>query len=152
MLLDISHALKSPGVSFGFTVSGSFEPICVSGEEIRFNLPVEVSGSLAFTGKNVILAGIINANYSALCCRCLKEVRAEMSVGFDEEFGKEPDEAHPDRYLYRGERIDLGQMAGDFIALNVPMRHLCGENCLGLYPICGADRNTTSCRCSSKII
>jgi uncharacterized protein len=147
MLLDISQALKSPGVSFGFTVSESFEPMCAGGEEIRFSKPVEVTGSYVFTGENFFLRGNIQAEYTALCCRCLKELHSTMSIGFSEEFGREPDENNPDRYLYRGEQIDLSQMAGDHISLNTPMRHLCSENCLGLCPICGADRNIAQCHC-----
>jgi uncharacterized protein len=71
-----------------------------------------------------------------------------MSLDFSEEFGKEPDESHPDRYLYRGEQIEIGRMAGDLISLNTPMRHLCSESCRGLCPVCGADRNTAGCSCS----
>jgi uncharacterized protein len=148
MLLDISQALKSPGVSFGFTVSEAFSPICAGGEEIRFTKPVEVSGTYVFTGENFFLRGSIRAEYMAQCCRCLKDVAASMSVGFSEEFGREPDESHPDRYIYSGEKIELGRMGSDFISLNTPMRHLCSEGCRGLCPVCGADRNLTDCRCS----
>jgi len=147
MLLDVSQALKSPGVSFGFALSEDFEPMSSAGEEIRFLKPVEVSGSYVFTGENFFLRGGIQAGYAALCSRCLKEVRAGMSVEFSEEFAREPDEDHPDRYLYRGERIELGQMAGDLISLNIPMRHLCSESCRGLCPICGADMNAGDCGC-----
>jgi uncharacterized protein len=148
MLLDVSQALNSSGVSFGFALSEAFEPMCNAGEEIRFLKPVEISGSYVFTGEIFFLLGTIKAVYAALCCRCLKEVRTEMSIGFSEEFGREPDEDHPDRYLFQGERIELGQMAGDLISLNTPMRHLCGEGCRGLCPVCGADRNISDCRCA----
>jgi uncharacterized metal-binding protein YceD (DUF177 family) len=108
MRLDISHALKAPGVSFGFSIAENLEPMYAGGEN-------------------------------------LKEVRAGMAVPFSEEFAREEDDDHPDRYLFRGESLDLTQMAGDLVSLNVPMRHLCGDGCKGLCPVCGADRNSTDC-------
>jgi uncharacterized protein len=147
MLLDISKALKAPGVSFGFSISESFQSIYAGGEEIHFLKPVDVSGSYIFTGDNFFLNGTVVADYSAQCCRCLKDVLSSMSVSFEEEFVKFPDEEHPDKYLYRGEQLDLSQMVGDIISLNTPMRHLCSEDCRGLCPVCGIDRNITKCDC-----
>lgn len=148
MQLDISQALKSPGVSFRFAVSESIGTMSAGLEEIRFMKPVEVSGSYVFTGENFFLRGRIDAEYIAPCSRCLQEVCAKMSVGFSEEFGREPDETHPDRYLYQGERIEMSQMVSDLISLNAPMKHLCAEGCRGLCPTCGTDRNAADCRCA----
>jgi uncharacterized protein len=147
MQLDISRALKTPGVSFKFAVSENLGAMSAGLEEIRFTKPVEVSGSYVFTGENFFLRGRIDAEYAVPCSRCLREVRAKMSIGFSEEFGKEPDESHPDRYLYQGECIEIGQMVNDLISLNTPMKHLCAEGCRGLCPTCGTDRNAADCRC-----
>jgi uncharacterized protein len=148
MQLDISQAMKQPGVSFGFAVSENFGAMSAGLEEITFIKPVQVSGSYVFTGENFFLRGRIDAEYVALCSRCLKEVRSSLSVGFSEEFGREPDESHPDRYLYQGERIEMGQMVGDLISLNTPMKHLCADGCRGLCPVCGGDRNAMDCHCA----
>lgn len=148
MRLDISQALKAPGVSFGFDVSEDFEPMNAGGEQIRFVRPVSVSGSYVFTGEIFFLRGTISAIYAAVCCRCLKEMESSMSIPFSEEFAQDVDEDHPDRYLYKGEALELGQMVGDLISLNTPMRHLCKEDCRGLCPVCGADRNIADCRCN----
>lgn len=147
MLLDIGHALKSPGVSFGFAVSESLAPMCAGGEEISFSRPVEVRGTLTSTGELIMLKGTLSAGYTARCSRCLADVHECLSVEFTEEFARAADEDHPDRYLYSGEKLDLGQMAGDLISLNTPMRHLCAEDCRGLCPACGADRNHQDCGC-----
>lgn len=147
MVLDVSNALKFPGQSFGFSVSGAYEPMCAAGETLRFTGPVSVSGNYVFTGEDILLRGTIKANYVAACGRCLKDVFSELTVSFSEEFARTADEEHPDRYLYSGEKLELDRMAGDLISLNGPMRHLCGEDCRGLCPICGADKNTAQCNC-----
>lgn len=149
MQLDISNALKAPGVTFGFSVTENLEPMCAGGEEIRFIQPVEVSGGFVFTGDNILLKGSVKAQYQAECCRCLKAVTASMQIPFSEEYAKVEDEEHPDRYLYRGEQLVLSPMVEDLISLNTPMRHLCSESCKGLCPVCGADRNETRCGCQS---
>jgi uncharacterized protein len=147
MLLDVSTALKAPGIQFDFSFTEKWEPISVGGEEIRFDQPVEASGNFVYTGENFLINGRLDAHYIVSCCRCLKDVASEMSVDFDEEFVKTEDEEHPDRYLYRGDKISLDPMIGDLLSLNTPMRHLCNESCRGLCPECGADRNTTDCHC-----
>ena len=147
MRLDISKALKTPGQPLEFELSERFEPICVAGEGIRFTQPVVVSGKAVFTGEDFFLRGSIRAEYIGTCCRCLKDVPSVMEISFTEEFAKDSDENHPDRYLYQGEKLELGQMVGDLISLNAPMRHLCNDNCLGLCPVCGVDRNLADCGC-----
>ena len=147
MVLNISNALKAPGTSFQFSLTQDLEPMAVSGEEIVFRRAVEVTGKYMFSGASFQLEGSLAVSYKAPCSRCLKDVEAELLIPFDEEFAKEADDEHPDRYLYQGEQIVLDQIVGDLIALNIPMRHLCNEGCRGLCPVCGADRNTTDCRC-----
>ena len=147
MRLELSKALKNPGQPMPFELSEQFEPINVAGEELRFTKPVTVSGKATYTGEDFFLTGSIHAEYIATCCRCLKDVPSTMEIVFTEEYAKQADENHPDRYLYQGETIELGQMAGDLISLNAPMRHLCSEDCQGLCPVCGVDRNKTKCDC-----
>lgn len=150
MHLDISQALKIPGITFGFRIAEPHEPMDVGGELLRFTKPVEVSGTFLFTGEDFLVRGGITAQYVAQCCRCLKDVHSAMLVSFEEEYAREPDEDNPDRYLYVGEKLDLSKMVEDLISLNTPMKHLCNEACKGLCPVCGADRNTTECSCEQE--
>jgi len=43
--------------------------------------------------------------------------------------------------------IDLQGYINEFLILNIPMKTLCKENCLGLCPHCGADLNKEPCTC-----
>ncbi len=49
---------------------------------------------------------------------------------------------------FRGSEIDLGSFLQEVIALAFPVQPVCREECRGLCPQCGADRNTESCECS----
>ncbi|MGB5660320.1 MAG: DUF177 domain-containing protein [Thermoanaerobaculia bacterium] len=46
-----------------------------------------------------------------------------------------------------GEEMDTLQLVREQLLLNIPMRSLCSEECLGLCPTCGANRNCESCGC-----
>ena len=49
------------------------------------------------------------------------------------------------------ERIDLEPVFREQFVLAVPYAPLCTEDCKGLCPQCGIDRNTASCSCEPPI-
>jgi uncharacterized protein len=49
---------------------------------------------------------------------------------------------------YRGAEIQVDSLCLELIALALPVQPLCREDCAGLCPRCGADRNTTPCECA----
>jgi uncharacterized protein len=46
-----------------------------------------------------------------------------------------------------GETFDTGPLLREQLQLGVPMKPLCREDCRGLCPQCGADRNRGDCDC-----
>lgn len=46
-----------------------------------------------------------------------------------------------------GEEMDTLQLVREQLLLNIPMRSLCSDDCQGLCPTCGANRNCESCGC-----
>ena len=51
---------------------------------------------------------------------------------------------------FRGPEIELGAYLREVVALGLPVKPLCKEDCRGLCPRCGADRNRESCGCEIK--
>ena len=49
---------------------------------------------------------------------------------------------------FRGTEIHLDRFVGEILSLAVPVQPLCREDCRGLCPRCGVDRNVESCACS----
>lgn len=50
---------------------------------------------------------------------------------------------------YYSERdVPLKDLALEQVQLSIPMKPLCDEKCLGLCPVCGANRNRESCSCA----
>lgn len=48
---------------------------------------------------------------------------------------------------YSDDRIDLGDRLREQLHLDVPLRGLCRDDCRGLCPTCGINRNTGTCTC-----
>jgi uncharacterized protein len=48
---------------------------------------------------------------------------------------------------YGQNRLDLGELIREQFFLALPMKRLCREDCRGLCPACGANRNLVQCGC-----
>lgn len=53
--------------------------------------------------------------------------------------------------FYTERAISLRELAAEQIQLSIPMKPLCDEQCLGLCPQCGANRNREQCSCEMSM-
>jgi uncharacterized protein len=92
------------------------------------------------------------------CTRCLAPAPQPVSIHFKDEFHSKievntgaplpaPDEDDP-YFLDEAHRVDLGAALREYALLELPMQALCREDCRGLCPICGKDRNLEPCSCA----
>jgi uncharacterized protein len=86
------------------------------------------------------------------CWRCLEEARIHLAVESDEfAAAGRPADAPFDEDLdsaYVADRtLDLAAWTRDAIAEAVPATFLCRDDCAGLCPTCGANRNEADCGC-----
>jgi uncharacterized protein len=90
--------------------------------------------------------GTVSAPWVGLCRRCTTPVEGELRIAVHERFadGSLPEDEF---YPITDDTIDLGPMVRDAIVLELPMAPLCREDCRGLCPQCGADRNEGDCAC-----
>ena len=49
--------------------------------------------------------------------------------------------------VFDGEVIDIDEMVREQLLLALPAQILCREDCKGLCPECGGDRNLNECKC-----
>jgi uncharacterized protein len=118
--------------------------------------PVTVHGRLSAAGEGrYYFTGEFEGSALGECTRCLNQVlvRAGDSIQClfveSDEDGLEDD---PDVFLLdsKSRRIDVGPAVREGWILAVPSFVLCREDCKGLCPMCGVDRNTTACSCASS--
>jgi uncharacterized protein len=133
----------------------------VDPEEGILRKDVCIQGSLSKVGWEVILKGSISTEMEMICSRCLEplnyEVRSKVSSRYvpGQEAGRQDTdvELHAsdiEMEYYSDDRIDLTQAVYDQMILSLPLVQLCREDCKGVCPHCGVNRNKESCQCSDK--
>jgi uncharacterized protein len=99
----------------------------------------------------------------AVCCtRCLKTLSQPIVAEADLLLRVQPADTSAaeirlaqedlDVLALDDERLDTEPILKEQLQLNVPMRALCSEDCAGLCPRCGADRNETPDCCEDRVI
>lgn len=50
-----------------------------------------------------------------------------------------------------GDQIDLVPVVRETIMIELPVAPLCSPECAGICPLCGVDRNSAPCECSTEV-
>ena len=127
--------------------------------EVRLLEPAAVRCRVRRDGKDIELQGKVEAKLEAVCGRCLHPVELPITTGFKERFVRAVSWATEEQHelqaedlniaVFDGEGIELDDLVREELLLAVPVNVLCREDCQGLCPICGVDRNLSSCQCES---
>ncbi len=108
---------------------------------------------------SVHVRGHVSARLGLECGRCLERYPLAVDQELDlfylphrpgsDEAEDEVELSDRDMVVafYEGERLDLGQVLREQFLLAQPMKKLCREDCRGLCPACGANRNSAACGC-----
>lgn len=131
--------------------------IVLEDERLRLIDPPTVSGQLRQEGRRVHVSGQLAARVQVECDRCLKPVEIPVDSRFKLEYVTAEDyEAQQaveltqedlDLSVFDGEVIDIDELVTEEILLAVPDHVLCNDDCKGICPVCGADRNLVDCGC-----
>lgn len=105
--------------------------------------------------EKVRLVGHIKATVEFECDRCLKPLSVVVDQGFDLLYvpplgiAEEHELGEDDLSIafYQGGEIDIDDLVREQIELAIPMARLCGSECRGLCPQCGANLNNFDCAC-----
>ena len=131
-------------------------------ERISLTEPATVTGKVRLAGNEVFVNGHVNAQARVECDRCLQPVDAPVDADFKLDYitGSEYEsgsvaeltEAEMSVAVFDGQAIDVDEIVKEQVVLAVPTRMLCREDCKGICPECGTDRNTGSCSCTTEDI
>ena len=130
MELDVSKAFLTPGTEFPFEGKESMPPQNVMGETVTFD-QVSLRGTYMALEDHVRLRGTLDTTAHGACARCMEPADVQIHVEFGENFRKDIDEAEAEDFRFEGKTISLTQMTLALVMLNLPMRFLCKEGCLG---------------------
>jgi len=143
-------------------------------DNVVFVEPVYGSAKVTNTGRGFYATGTAKVTARIACDRCLEPYVAELAAEFEQAFrepgasGRRPtteekdeaegeeerevpapdDESRP----YDGDTIDLTETVSEAFLLAAPVKFVCREDCKGICPMCGVNRNVSECSCASPAI
>jgi len=152
MLVDLSYVLKSEGRQINVDVPLEmlrFES-GLGAFEIMEKSPVHLSVTNIGKKKARVL-GSVSLVFRTNCDRCLAETPTPLHLEFDrivtspEEHGE--DDEIDDLSFMEGSQLDVETFVYNEIIGNWPDKILCKEDCKGICPVCGQNRNERECGC-----
>lgn len=104
---------------------------------------------------SVVVEGHISGTITMNCGRCLetfsKVVDTQFVTIFKEKDSITPDDEENDVLSYDRYSIDLYECLKETLLLELPLKPLCKETCLGMCPVCGKNQNIEKCSCDKTI-
>jgi uncharacterized protein len=128
------------------------------GLDSRFKDRVRVQAVLDKTGHQVHLKTKIQTSGRFTCDRCAEEFEHPLSAQYEivyivEESQRKAGIGDEVQYLTPDMNVlDLGEDVRQFLILAVPQKLLCKDECQGLCPKCGVNRNKVQCNCTTQEI
>ena len=133
-------------------------PLTVKGQA---ELIVEHRGPKEFV-EDIRLRAEFSGRFEQLCARCLEPVEKPLEGTFDLIFRPGGVDNVPGEHAITEDETEIGyyEQSGllledavrEQVLLTLPGRTLCREDCKGLCPHCGINRNLASCECVEKPI
>jgi len=131
-----------------------------AGEGVAQGSPLQAAGLaelLAHTDGEIRIQGRYTVEMAGECDRCLGRARFPLDARFDlfyrpmsfiaREEEVEIDEGEAEIGFYEGGGLELEDILREQVLLALPMQRVCRDDCKGICPVCGQNRNETACDC-----
>lgn len=110
-----------------------------------------------FGAREIRVRGDLRGAMEVVCARCLEPIRVPVVCSIDlfyrpmARIAREEevalDEAECEVGFYQGGGVELADVVREQVTIELPMRSLCREDCRGICPACGKNRNREACDC-----
>jgi uncharacterized protein len=156
--VNVSDVMQETGNHKTVPLSIQLDSFDLAGQVIEFEGLFTGSAEIWNAGDRLLVQFAISGTAIAPCSRCLNPVHLPLDLSFEEEYveGQEDDGLGEDEELaevrtvtyFKGDELDLTDSLRENVLLEVPMKVLCSEGCLGLCPTCGTNLNESTCSCA----
>jgi uncharacterized protein len=156
------HELELRKVRFSLSMAPG--QVDLLDQRLRQAGSLEVSGGAEIAGSlgEIRVHGHIKGLIETDCDRCLEVTAIALDGDFDllyqpdveAEGGQEREISTDDADVgfYSGSGIELVDVIREQILLWLPMHPVCRDDCQGICPVCGQNRNSQPCRCHEEAV
>lgn len=145
--------IRPDGTEFKFAESTEELDLAVDG--VGFPSPIEVNLFGTKTGDELVFQGSISARAELECARCLDTFESVLTSKMQFVIHlieiNQPQDSDDDDFVVlpkTTQEYDIGQRVREAIILELPLKPLCSDSCLGLCPMCGTNLNDSTCDCT----
>jgi uncharacterized protein len=123
--------------------------------DYRFQGAVPVHVRHYRLGSDLFFRGEFTGRVFGTCARCLEDYPFSLHKEFtfvlkphaEQLANQELTEEDVSLSFYQGDEVDLAPLVRETLILSLPTIPLCSDECRGLCPNCGVNRNVVSCTC-----
>jgi len=131
--------------------------------QLRQKAPIEASGAaeLSPSTREIRVSGNVTTRMEIACDRCLEPAAIPLAADFSLLY--RPASMTPQHVevliageetevgFYEGEGLELADVLREEVLLLLPMQRVCSEECKGICPVCGQNRNQVACNCHAEL-
>ena len=166
MALPTVHHSEVPEEGLSLACLVQPDELALTQQEGRFRHDLRLDLEIYPAEHGLSARGVLSGLALRECVRCLAEYEEPMEVTFAAEYRvkdrlssstrtvaadpADSEDMDEDVYPYDGERLEVADMLREQVILSSPMQPLCRQDCLGLCPVCGQNRNERLCGCSEQ--
>lgn len=150
LLINASELLRRPGSERRLDLQATVAELGIADRRFDGAATVVVSLRLESLTDGIVVDGQLRAPWADSCGRCLAPAHGEVVSEVHELYQQVV--TVPDAFEITGDQLDLVPMIRENLLLDAPIAPLCRQDCAGLCPTCGIDRNTADCDCLATVV
>ena len=146
LVVNAAELLRRPGSDKMIEVDVPLEALDI--DDVRFPGGAEVSVRLHLEslGDGIVVDGELAVPWHGSCRRCLVDAAGVTRSEVHELYQRTLTD--PDAFEIVGEQLDLRPVVRELVLLDAPSTPVCRDDCAGLCPTCGTNRNDEECDCA----
>ena len=121
----------------------------------RYPDGVTVRARITRITHGVHMHGTLSGIERETCARCLETFSRPTTIDVEETFSEDvgrDEDFFADVAPLIDRSIDLSDLVSQLLEVDEPMAAVCSQSCRGICPVCGANRNFTSCSCHVEMV
>lgn len=145
MVIELANIFENEGSVVSFDRLVPTDGDCA---DERFPSGIVCRGIVANHCGIVTIQGMADFSFRAPCDRCAAVTERVFSIPIVHTLCRTESEEEDDGIVVNSDlSLDLDSLCYEDAILSLPTRFLCRDDCKGLCPICGVDRNLSDCDC-----
>lgn len=154
--IEIASQLKGPGDTVERSGVLALDHLDLADKTFAFPHEIPYTVALTHTGEGILLTGMVKTEAHTECDRCLEDTvvavagEVEGYFLFEEPEEHLSDEEEEYQLIEDAEQIDVAPNIIAAALIELPLVTLCDEDCLGICPTCGVNRNLEPCECHTE--